>query len=78
MPDKALFRRPIENLSKDLMGLSRIKLGAGDESREATRPRSNLGIKRVPFLVFQGITREPQAPKKGNKGLLRVLGYPES
>ena len=33
-----------------------------------TRPRSNLGIKRVPFL---GVARKgTQTPKKRNKGLL--------
>ena len=39
------------------------------------RPRSNIGIKRVPFLVLRGIT-EPQPEKKksktkktGNEGL---------
>ena len=38
-----------------------------------TRPRSNLGIKRVLcFGLYKGMIREP-IPKTGNKGLLRVL-----
>ena len=35
------------------------------------RPRSNLGIIRVPFLVLRGLSGAH--PKNGNNGLLRVL-----
>ena len=37
-----------------------------------SKPKSNLGIKRVPFLVFRGLKGNLN-PKKGNKGLLWVL-----
>ena len=38
-----------------------------------TRPRSNLGIKRVPVLFKKGgVVRKTQTLKHGNKGLLWV------
>ena len=38
-----------------------------------SRPKSNLGITRVPVSVLKGVIREPKTLIKGNKGLLWVL-----
>ena len=38
-----------------------------------TRPGSNLGIQRVPFLVLRGLLGNPNPKKKHKRGLLLVL-----
>ena len=49
--------------------------GLGFNELRFSRPKSNLGTKRVPVFGVEGLIREPKLPKKGNKGLLWVLGF---
>ena len=37
------------------------------------RPKSSLGINRVPFFWLKGLIREPKPNKGKQKGLLQVL-----
>ena len=43
-----------------------------------SRPKSNPGIQRLTLFGFKGNFREPQTEKKGNEGLLWVLGIQDS
>ena len=42
---------------------------------DSTRPKSNLRIQRVPFLVQRALEGDLIPEKNGNKGLLRVPDY---
>ena len=54
--------------------LLEIFQGREPQGQAEPRPKSILGIERVPFWFFEG----SPTPEEGNKGLLMVLGAHES